>query len=636
VFESLSGWGSYTNVNVTNGWYSTPEDMSVITNMGTYVFTNCSKPLESSAHSNVLKLATEGATLTNLFGAVGVGVDVSTNIVYLDTMVQFVASETAPTACTTLTDTGIKAAIYADANTNLTVYCGVRNTTGGFISNALVNSSIQLNATNWYRLTVVFDATFNDSFGIGQFPVFQVKINGVTITNNSGFAYDDNWKAYTTGHTLPTLSNTSVGSWFPSGSLDANLTKLTAVAFQGTGYIDDMVVSFAQPVYTNNTAPLNSTFWLTVVNGGSGTSDLGGVNSNPLTQVQITAPYSTTIVYTASQWFKIATFSSTSNGVSPVGLGTYTQYLDNISADVSNVVTFVKPEWTIYQYVTNGSAPANGSSVTVTNGDTYAQTFSGNTQWYELTSLLQDGGEIGIAGVNTQLVTISEVQGDHTLAANFYLPSYAVTAVVDGGNGVGAVSASPVNKGAPVQITYTGDSWYRINTLTTNSQNVAGASGRYVTVDVANVVGSIAATGSFSLAVSNPFGVDTAWLQKWGHDENAATNGANTINGVLASMEEQYLLDVDPYIPESATFKVNAIGVTGGTNVAVTVGLQVNSGNHTNINGTLSLESKTALTNATWTSLGATAVTGAVFTNGVHTYNFVDTVSNSFYKAVIQ
>jgi hypothetical protein len=652
-FESFqSGWGGTNSlVNVTNGWYSSSaDDLSMVTNLvGSYAFSACTYSISNydhSANNRVLKLATEGATLSNSFGSGHGLLNVKT---WVDTMVQFVASEDKPAALVTgtgtLDDTGIKAAVYANVESNLVIYCGVVDSGNyGIISNTLAVTSYKLDATNWYRLTIVFDDTVVPGDSAGDLPLFKVLINNNVITNSNGYADDWRDNVNLDYGTLPPTSPTA-GVWFPfatrKGLNSVEYGMLRAIAFQGTGYIDDLVVTTTEPTYTGGGAG-TTYFMLTVVNGGNGTSDLGGVNSNPLTQVQIAQGSGTTIVFNASQWYRINSF--TSNGVSVAAALTQTNFswtLTNVQAPVSNAVSFVKPEWTIYQYVTNGNGtPSDGSTVTVTNGDSYAQTFTGASQWFELTSLLEDGSEIGNLGANSQGVSLSQVQNNHSFVANFVRPQYSVSAVVNGGHGSSSVSGTPVNKGDPVTITYTGDSWYRVNTLTTNSQTVAGAAGnRYVTVEVANVVCPIAATGTFTLATSNPWtgeGVDTGWLAGWGHDESATTNSANTINGLPASVYQQYLLNIDPYITESATFKVHALSVTQGTNVAVTVRLQVNSANHTNILGSLSLDYKNVLSNASWTAFSVTPVTGDVFTNGVHVFNFTDTVSNRFYRAVVQ
>ena len=334
-FENLVAWGGYTNVAITNGWYSDlTTDQSVITNL---LYTNaftaaCGLPLPGVTHTNVLQLNTGSATLTNSFGG---GFAMVNNITYMDTMVYFVTSDQAPSTCTT-NDSGIKAAVYVDtATTNLVVYHGVLqawpSSVWAYNTNEILACGINTGA--WCRLTIAFDATCVTGT-LSNVEMFQVKTNGVAVKSPN--AYNDNWKTLWQkgSDTVPQFSTT--GTWFRSAMAPSATSKtLTAIAFQGAGYIDDLVVSPDTP------AGFSTSYLLTVVNNRNGSSYFGGTNA--LTQVTVANGTGTNIVYTANAWFAIAAlYTNGVNVTAAQNVSIYTQQLAGINANVSNNVTFAQ------------------------------------------------------------------------------------------------------------------------------------------------------------------------------------------------------------------------------------------------------------------------------------------------------
>ena len=339
-FQNLAPWGGvYTNINITNGWYSSIYDQSVITNLS-YTYTATTRPLPNTPTNNVLQLNTEGATLTNSFGA---GFDMSSQITYMDTMIQFVASETAPASCT-VGDSGIKAAVFADVNTNLAVYHGmVVPAFGQWSSNIIDIIPLSLNASNWYRLTIAFDATalINDNSTMYQIEMFQVRINGVAV--QSPYAYDDTWKNTWQSpdaggnDALPNLSPT--GTWFRSATTQSGKT-LTGIAFEGTGFIDDLVVTNGAVSFVN---PITS-YTVMVIIGSHGTAKTNGIALVSGVSFSVPSGASTSIVYTANEWYRIQTLSTNSaNVAAAASVKVYTQQLVNITENYSNNVAFYQP-----------------------------------------------------------------------------------------------------------------------------------------------------------------------------------------------------------------------------------------------------------------------------------------------------
>ncbi|MFZ4396002.1 MAG: hypothetical protein ACOYOU_10305 [Kiritimatiellia bacterium] len=390
-------------VNAITGWASGPNDLSVITNYSPNI-PACGAPI-AGTHTNVLKLSTEDTILTNNVG-VGDGnpFDMTSVITYVDTMVQFVPSGDTPTALPNgAVNDKIKAAFYVDSQTNLVIYHGVLNFDGSSIvwsrnTNEVIN--IPLNATNWYRVTVALDATARNYIQNNNYSdwgaMFQIKTNGVAVQSTN--AYGDTWKAdWTNDVRITPLQTGGGGTWFPfatdAGTLANGTRQLSALCFQGTGYIDDLVVTTAEPSYVSAL----SSYLLTVFRGNNGSSDLG---VNPLTQVQVAANSSTTIVYTAAQWYKIASFSSTSNGVNPEGMSVYTQHLYNIAANVSNNVSFNEKS-------TGAIVPGVPSSYATSNGFNEAYAIANS-------NAVQQGYMLGLAPTTNGMLTVSAINVNGT------------------------------------------------------------------------------------------------------------------------------------------------------------------------------------------------------------------------------
>jgi hypothetical protein len=474
-FESLTT----TNINLVTNWSSdTNSDLSTVisSNITSQIPANCGAPLPDQTHSQILKLNTEGSTLTNDFGAT----NINGQTIYLDTLIQFVPCDTTPDRLTSAS--GIKAAVYMNADSNLVIHHGMINTANGQFAGTTNNiTTAILNPADWYRVTIVFDATYTPVADISPIEMFQVRTNGIVIVSTN--AYDDNWKALrdaakVTG-IFPTPSTT--GTWFRSAvTQGVSSRKLQGVGLLGTGYLDDLVVTNGEVSYQSLSGP--SSYLITVVTGSGGNSKTGGVNlATTLASFLIAAHGSTSIVYRADDWYRIASLTSNDAPVTAAtGARAYTQDLVNVTADISNNVAF--------------------------------------------------------AQVNP-----------------------------------GVVDAALTN-------------------------------------------------------------ILVTWLINRGYAEGAA------YNNTPLSAYELYLMNANPFVAQTNNFRITNIATTSRTNIEVTVGLQINSVNHTNITGYLKLTGKTNLAETSWSQVAqTTAMTGDVFTNnGTYTYSFVDTLSNRFYKAVIE
>jgi len=326
-FENLNAWGGvYTNVINAMGWSGAAgRDQSQITNLQ-YTYTATNLPLPSLSHTNVLRVNAQGTVLTNSFGP-SPGFDMSSAVIYLDMMTQFVPIPRAP-ATYTVTDSGLKGGLYVNTNLQLTVYHGVAATDGSLQSNTCDATSSQLLSGSWHRVTWAIDATSTNP--ANALAMFQLRLDGLTVTHPN--AYDDSWKAQFQGQgTLPLTSTT--GTWFRLATTNTTAKLLTALCCSGMGYLDDVAVSTNNPF-----GVVSGPYLLIVTSSGNGSSSLG---AGPYVAVTLAAGANTQIVYTAADWNRISTLAS--NGVSlidAVGAQSYTQTVLGLNADLSNAVAF--------------------------------------------------------------------------------------------------------------------------------------------------------------------------------------------------------------------------------------------------------------------------------------------------------
>ena len=239
-FENLAGWGGvYTNVFGRKGWSTSDplSDQSRIVNLPC-TLSPSNQPLPSATHTNVLRVDTQGAMLTNSFGT---GLAMSGLMTYVDMAVQWNPGDVDLAPLTT-TDTGVKCGVYANTSSNLMVYHGVADAGGRLLSNVTDATAVSIDPTNWYRLTITIDATASNAAGAPA--MFRVKVNGVSITHAA--AYADSWRPqFNASGVLPATSPS--GTWFRLATTNAFALKLTSLNFQGTGYLDDLVVTNGDP-----------------------------------------------------------------------------------------------------------------------------------------------------------------------------------------------------------------------------------------------------------------------------------------------------------------------------------------------------------------------------------------------------
>ena len=227
-------WGSlsqYTNLV----WEAGAGDASTIQAFeGTYA--NGRPITNDNDKAQALKLETEGQTLTRYVafteddgsGSLGIPLTTPTTIsvtesepVYVDTLMKFTPSEDDPE----VTDSNIKLALFVNVNSNLvlrhTYYDVNRLPNAGYVTtNSIFTDLGEINPEQWYRLTIKMQ--YHNSYGAMQAWLW---LDGTQLTHYNGEVDGNNIH---NGPIFYTISDSQF---------------LSQVSFQGTGYVDDLVVA---------------------------------------------------------------------------------------------------------------------------------------------------------------------------------------------------------------------------------------------------------------------------------------------------------------------------------------------------------------------------------------------------------
>ena len=224
-------WGTqsqYTNLV----WEAGAGDASTIQAFdGTYA---AGRPItNANAQAQALKLETEGQTLTRYVaftqddgaGSDGIPVTTPANIdvtaelpVYVDTLMKFTPSEDDPE----VTDPNIKLALFVNVNSNLVLRHKYYVGGSGYLpTNSVFTDLGVIDPEKWYRLTIKMQ--YHTDYSAMQCWLW---LDGVSLTHYNGEVSES---VPHDGPIFYTLKETDM--------------TLSQVSFQGTGYVDDLVVA---------------------------------------------------------------------------------------------------------------------------------------------------------------------------------------------------------------------------------------------------------------------------------------------------------------------------------------------------------------------------------------------------------
>jgi hypothetical protein len=269
-------------------WVAADGDASTLVSSN-YTYTGTLPITNTAASSLVLNLSTEGQTLTRNLGVTNDYVN--NGPVYVDTMIRFTPSEDNPT----ISDAYVKAAVFVNASSNLCIYTG-GNANLGYSQSHITDVGYFINPSQWYRLTILLK-NYPETID----PVFQVYINGVAITNSA--AANDSDTTYT---------------WF-NAAATANASTISSISFQGTGMIDDLVVTdlangFGTPASVLLTLAFDSSV-LTVTQNSTPVASNGTVSAGSDIAISVTKDWYELISVAGST----ATYTPTDSNTLGVG-----------------------------------------------------------------------------------------------------------------------------------------------------------------------------------------------------------------------------------------------------------------------------------------------------------------------------
>ena len=397
--EGFEGFGNDYAITNHADWAGGEDDASTVV-PSNYTYTASSRPLPNP-HTKVLKLNTEGGVLTNTLATAQ---SFAAANLYVDAMVKFVPSEELADLGT---DQDIKVAVYAYVkeiqadplitSTNLAIYHGLFDLEALVEPFAVTNTvtDITVDADAWHRLTI--ELAQGDGDNVQQ--AFRVLIDGVAVTNAA--AYQDDWSTRINAELPP-----NNGPWFVSAACLGTLkTDVASLQFKGTGYIDDLVVTATAPSFEMGAEPFEVTQ----------TIGAGGSSSDATSPISVEANTSTSLTYTANEFYRIATLTTNAQAIgAAVGQEDYTVELDSATAvDVTfaitggysagNVAWFVANGWGEGDIVAGDFAKLEMLNVAATNAA------AGGT--ITITDIVIDGTDVKVTVAIDRTMSLGDING---------------------------------------------------------------------------------------------------------------------------------------------------------------------------------------------------------------------------------
>ena len=403
-------------VDYQSVWSNDVGDASVITNATGGAYGGATRPMSAGSTDLVLNLATEGQTLSRVLDSAK---DFTVAPVYVDTLIKFTPSEDAPT----ISDESVKAAVYVNVASNLVIY----HNNLDLAAKVNTETSFHVNPDQWYRLTIQLTSI------TGQ-KLFKVYIDGTAIT--SALAYDE--------------TGAHPGEWFATA---ANDQTISTVAFQGTGMVDELVVTETEPAGLG--VPASILLTLAYNPAQAGVSVLGGgsiANGG-------TVATGTQIIIDAADWYSVTGTSGTGDGAYAGPVGAVVNVTTGaVSATAASTLTITTAQYT-------GSMPVGEATIdlakmsawALANTKTEAQVWAAGADWYDeyLLNIAPDAGTVQALEITSIKIigTDAEIKVSAMASGVHFAPGAGSI------NGVLKVITMPTLGGTPTTTAYpfTGD-----------------------------------------------------------------------------------------------------------------------------------------------------------------------------------
>ena len=298
--QTVIGYGD-DGASGSSLWTATGDDASLVKTYGgdNAAAPNIKEPApfdEAAENAKYLALDTNGSELQRAIPAAGQ--TIAADGTYIDTLVQFTPSESAPTS----TDlTGAKLAIWLGVVENVTnLYVQ-----GGFLEGPVGEGTPTIDTTatqayklgnihvepgQWHRLTVKA-IKLDDDGGGSTISGFQILVDGTLAVSDTAVADAAGIQYYTDYANEEGVFPGAAGlltakTLIPSCAGVISDATLTSVGFKGTGALDDFVVTTAAPDFT----PAAIDFTLTWPAGLTASYQIG--NGEPVSLANETSPFS--------------------------------------------------------------------------------------------------------------------------------------------------------------------------------------------------------------------------------------------------------------------------------------------------------------------------------------------------------
>ena len=202
-----------------------------------------------------LELNTEGSELQRKIPAADQ--EIGSGGIYVDTLVQFTPSESAPDAAS-FTDAKLAIWLGVENNvTNLMVQAGAFDSeltlipTGAVFALTKANGgTLTVDQGTWYRLTVKALPNLVEDSDEFYLPAFEIRLDGDLLKATGGYSLSD-----AALEDMGEVFSSDVQDQFEDGTLFIPIcavseSTLTAVGFKGSGALDDFVVTTEEPNFT--------------------------------------------------------------------------------------------------------------------------------------------------------------------------------------------------------------------------------------------------------------------------------------------------------------------------------------------------------------------------------------------------
>jgi hypothetical protein len=337
VWGTMSQWTNLT-------WGAGAGDASTIQAFeGSY--TANSRPItEANAKAQALKLETEGQTLTRYIAfeatpdsdddsgrtqPTTIPVSAVSGPVYVDTLMKFTPSEDDPE----VTDPGVKLALFVNANSNLVLRHSYYLDGNYYPTNSIFEGNL-INPEQWYRLTIKMQ--YHSNYSAIQAWVW---LDGTPLAHYNG---ETEQGGAHNGPVFYTLNDSQ---------------NLSQVFFQGTGYVDDLVVT--DTIVPFQTAGLTLTL---AFNG-----DLMSVTANGVAVASGgSVTDGATLVIDAIDWYQIN--GVTGDNISFTGTPTPGSLVNCTTGTISTTVSGSEATINVGQYTGTIPTGLGGTYATVDAG----------------------------------------------------------------------------------------------------------------------------------------------------------------------------------------------------------------------------------------------------------------------------